>query len=84
MAVITLQEAETQLSHWLNCAALGEEILIAKDGQTMAKLVPVPEIRLPPRSNRVPGLDTGKVWISEDFDDPLPEELLREKPVGAK
>jgi antitoxin (DNA-binding transcriptional repressor) of toxin-antitoxin stability system len=84
MAVITLQEAETQLSHWLNCAALGEEILIAKDGLTMAKLVSVPEMQSQPRTNRVPGLDTGKVWISEDFDDPLPEELLRERQVGPK
>ena len=78
MAVITLQEAETQLSHWLNYVALGEESLIAKDGQTMAKLVPVPETRSQPRTNRVPGLDAGKkFWISEDFDDSLPEAVLR-------
>jgi len=78
MAVITLQEAETQLSHWLNCAALGEEILIAKDGQTMAKLVPVPETPAILRPPRVLGVDAGKqFWISEDFDDSLPEAVLR-------
>ncbi len=74
MAIITTQEAETQLLHWLPYVALGEEVLITKEGQTIAKLVPVPT---PPSKPRVLGIDAGKpFWISEDFDDSLPETIL--------
>jgi len=44
----------------------------------MAKLVPVPETPAILRPPRVLGIDAGKqFWISEDFDDSLPEAVLR-------
>jgi antitoxin (DNA-binding transcriptional repressor) of toxin-antitoxin stability system len=49
----------------------GEEIIIAKAGKPMAKLVPVPKVRKP----RKPGGWEGQVVMSEDFDAPLPEDL---------
>ncbi len=74
MTTINIHEAKTHLSRWLVRVAGGEEIIIAKAGHPIAKLVPVKK----PLHRRKPGLDAGKVWISEDFDAPLPEEVLRE------
>jgi prevent-host-death family protein len=66
-----LYEAKLNLSRLVERAAAGEEIIIAKNGKPMAKLVP-----LPPQKPRVPGGWEGKVWIADNFDDPLPDELL--------
>ena len=69
---VNLYDAKTQLSKLVDRAADGEEIVIAKAGKPMARLVPLEKKR--PR--RVPGLLKGKIRIAEDFDDPLPPELL--------
>ena len=53
-------------------AASGEEIIIVKAGRPLAKLVAVPRVRTP----RQPGGWEGKVVIAEDFDAPLPEDIL--------
>ena len=68
-----LYEAKTELSSLVERAAKGEEIIIAKNGVPMAKLVPLPKAN----AKRQLGCWKGKVWMSDDFDDPLPEELLR-------
>ena len=58
-------------------AAAGEEIIIAKSGKPLARLLPLEE----PEIRRGFGMLKGKVWIDEDrFDDPLPEDFL--KPFG--
>jgi prevent-host-death family protein len=67
-----LYEAKTHLSELVERAAKGEEIVIAKNGVPMAKLVPLEK-----KPKRVPGGWEGKVWIAEDFDAPLPDDLLR-------
>lgn len=67
-----LYEAKTNLSRLLDRAVAGEEIIIAKHGRPMVKLVP-----LPPKKKRTLGLWKGKVWIADNFDDPLPEDALR-------
>lgn len=69
---INLYEAKTHLSELVERAAAGEEIIIAKAGKPRARLVPLPEE--PPR--RQPGLLKGEIWIADDFDDPLPPDLL--------
>jgi prevent-host-death family protein len=69
---INLYEAKTQLSHLVELAAAGEEIIIAKDGKPRARLVALKQ----PRLQRRPGLGRGKVWIADDFDEPLPADLL--------
>ena len=60
------------LSHLVERAAAGEEIIIAKDGKPRARLVPLKQ----PRLRRRPGAGRGKVWIADDFDAPLPADLL--------
>lgn len=68
-----LYKAKTHLSELVERAAGGEEIIIAKAGTPKARLVPMEA----PRPPRKPGGWKGQIWISDDFDDPLPPELLR-------
>lgn len=70
--VLNLYEAKTQLSALVEEAAAGAEIVIAKAGRPMAKLVP---IRAAMR--RRPGRAKGRIWMADDFDAPLPDELVR-------
>jgi prevent-host-death family protein len=72
--VFNLYEAKNQLSSLVERAASGEEIVIAKHGQPRAKLVPVPAAKKGPRK---PSNALKIKWISPDFDDPLPPELLK-------
>jgi prevent-host-death family protein len=71
MLALNLYEAKTQLSSLVDQAAAGAEIIIAKNGRPMAKLVPY---RQAPR--RRPGRGKGKIWIAADFDAPLPADIL--------
>lgn len=69
MRTVNLHAAKTHLSRLVEAAAGGEEIVIAKSGKPMARLVP-----LEPRTQsgqRPIGLGKGTVWMSEDFDEPL-------------
>jgi prevent-host-death family protein len=70
--VVNLYQAKTTLSELVDRAAAGEEILIAKAGRPLAKLVP---LGAAPR-RRTSGGWEGKVRVSEDFDAPLPEAIL--------
>ena len=67
-----LYEAKTHLSRLVERAAAGEEIVIAKAGRPLARLVPLPG---PPEEPRQPGGWEGQVWIADDFDE-LPDDLL--------
>lgn len=69
--VYNLYEAKSSLSQLVDRASSGEEIIIAKAGKPMAKLVAFPRSGVP----RKPGGWEGKVVISDDFDAPLPEDL---------
>ena len=71
---VNVHEAKTQLSKLLLRVSSGEEIIIARAGKPVARLVPV--IGEPTR--RLPGSAAGQVWIAADFDAPLPEEILGE------
>lgn len=66
-----LYEAKTALSQLVERAAAGEEIIIAKAGRPLAKLVPLPKKRKP----RKPGGWEGRMRIADDFDAPLPEDI---------
>jgi prevent-host-death family protein len=68
-----MHEAKTQLSRLAERAAQGEEIVIARNGRPLAKLGPLE----PPRKERKFGFAKGEIWISDDFDDPLPPEIQR-------
>jgi prevent-host-death family protein len=71
MVMINMHEAKTQLSKLVERAAAGEEVVIAKAGTPVAKLVPYKGRGGP----RVPGGWKGKIWIAPDFDE-LPPDLL--------
>jgi prevent-host-death family protein len=68
---LNLYEAKTRLSALVDAAAAGAEIVIAKNGRPMAKLVPVRAER-----RRRPGSARGRIQISRDFDAPLPAHVL--------
>ena len=70
---VNIHEAKTQLSKLLARVEAGEEIRICRAGKPVAKLVPASR-RL---KKRVAGRDVGRGWISDDFDAPLPDEILR-------
>jgi antitoxin (DNA-binding transcriptional repressor) of toxin-antitoxin stability system len=56
----------------VNEVAAGEEIVIARAGKPVARLLPY----APRREPRQPDLLKGQIWIAEDFDEPLPEEIM--------
>lgn len=70
-AIYNLYEAKTAFSELVRRAAAGEEIVIAKAGKPMVKLV---SLETPPAVRQPGGWETG-VWISDDFDAPLPPDL---------
>ena len=74
-----LYEAKSQLSSLVERAAKGEEIIIAKNGAPMARLVRYESTK----RRRVPGCGKGKIWIADDFDAPLPDDILAtlEEPI---
>lgn len=69
MTKVNVHEAKTQFSRLLERAHAGEEIIIAKNGEPYARLVPLSA----PKA-RVPGLLSGRV--EDAFFDPLPDEEL--------
>lgn len=70
MTKVNVHEAKTNLSKLIKKAMQGEEVIIAKNG--------VPEVRIVPIEKKEKdwfGMDAGKGWIAEDFDE-LPEDIL--------
>jgi prevent-host-death family protein len=72
MATVNIHEAKTHLSRLVERAAAGEEIVIARNGRPVARLIGLQEDDSP----RVPGSMRGLITIADDFDDPLPPDLL--------
>jgi prevent-host-death family protein len=71
METVNLYQAKTKLSQLVERAAEGEDIVIAKAGRPLVRLVPVAQ-----RSMQRPlGLLASQVIIGPDFDDPLPDEM---------
>jgi prevent-host-death family protein len=71
---VNIYDAKTRLSELVDRAESGEEIVIAKAGRPVARLVPLRAVR----EERAPGRWRGRARISADFDAPLPPELLSE------
>ena len=69
---MNVHEAKTHLSRLLARVARGEEIVISKSGKPIARLVPVG----PTAGVRPLGIDRGRAAIAEDFDAPLPEDVV--------
>jgi prevent-host-death family protein len=65
---VNIQEAKTHLSRLVERAAGGEEIVIARSGKPVARLVPFDRDRAP----RQLGTMRGLIKVADDFDAPLP------------
>jgi len=69
--IVNLYQAKSQLSRLVERAAAGEDIIIAKAGRPLVRLVAYVENRQP----RTPGARKGEVWLADDFDE-TPSSLL--------
>jgi prevent-host-death family protein len=69
---VNIYEAKTQLSKLVDLASSGTDVVIARAGKPMARLTTLKN------EKRLTGLGAlkGKGWIADDFDAPLPDELL--------
>ena len=70
MTIFNIHDAKTHFSKLLERVLSGEEVVIAKAGKPVARLMPYTANDTAPRQ---PGKDKGKVVIQPDFDAPLPE-----------
>jgi prevent-host-death family protein len=61
---INIHEAKTHFSKLLARVSGGEEIIIAKAGKPIARLLPIVPVS---SKKRVPGIDKGKIWMAKDF-----------------
>ncbi len=70
---VNIYEAKANLSRLVERAAAGEEIIIAKAGKPRARLVALAKRKSPV----IFGALKGKIWIADDFDAPLPDDIQR-------
>lgn len=75
MKSIDVHHAQTHLSSLLERVVAGEEMSVTQGGKPVAKLVPCPA------EPRKPGRLRGKIWMSEDFDAPLPISMDEDQPT---
>jgi len=69
--IVNMHEAKSTLSRLVERALAGEDVVIARNGRPLVRLVPVPKKAKP----RVPGRSKGRIWIAPDFDEMSEEEL---------
>jgi prevent-host-death family protein len=72
MQTVNIYEAKTKLSKLVDLASSGTDVVIARAGKPVARLTALKD------EKRLSGLGAlkGKGWIAEDFDAPLPDDLL--------
>jgi prevent-host-death family protein len=70
---VNVHDAKTHLSRLLVDVENGHEVTIARAGRPIARLVPAEQ-----PGKRELGLERGKIWITPDFDEPMPDEWLDE------
>jgi antitoxin (DNA-binding transcriptional repressor) of toxin-antitoxin stability system len=70
---ISVTEAETKISELFQQIRQGEEVIILENGHELARVIPNKQ----PKSPRIPGIDEGKIIFAPDFEDPLPEDILK-------
>ncbi len=68
---VNLDKVGKQLAELLEIIKQGTEIVIAQNGKPIARLASV----APAKKKRIPGLNRGTIWTSEDFDAPLADEF---------
>lgn len=78
MGSVNIYEAKTQLSKLIDRAAKGEDVVIARNGRPVARLTAFVERKPTIRF----GVLKGKIVTADDFDAPLPDEILSEFETG--
>lgn len=73
MQKVNMYEAKTHFAQLISKVLLGEDIVIAKAGKPLVKIIPYH----PENKKREPGSAKGLIKISEDFNAPLPEDMLK-------
>ena len=68
MQIVNIHDAKTQLSKLLELVQSGGDVVIAKSGTPIARLIPY---AAPKQRIAAPGAMAGKIWIAENFDAPL-------------
>ncbi len=71
---VNIRRAKTHFSSLVSKVEAGGEIVIARAGKPIAKLVPIKKAEK--RPDHKPGYLKGEIWIGPDFDNPLPDEIL--------
>jgi prevent-host-death family protein len=74
MLTVNIHEAKTQFSKLIARVEAGEEVIIARDGAPVARLVCIRQ----PASKRISGRDRDLFSVPDDFDAPLPEDVQAE------
>ncbi|MDB5069805.1 MAG: Antitoxin VapB47 [Candidatus Eremiobacteraeota bacterium] len=77
MEAVNIADAKAKLSQLVDMAERGEEIVIARHGRPVAKIVRLVEDVTKRYPNRGFGIDRGLFEVPDDFDDPLPPEIMR-------
>jgi prevent-host-death family protein len=72
MKIINIHQAKTTLSQLIESVLAGEEVIVSKAGKPLVRLIPYQ----PEKKKRTPGYWEGQVKMGDDFDDPLPPEIL--------
>lgn len=75
--VVNLEDAKADLSSLIERAASGEDVLIAAADRPLVRLVPVEQAQHSKAPPRKPGMMKGQIWMADDFDDPLPPDILK-------
>ena len=73
MQQVNIYEAKTHFSELITKTLLGDDVVIAKAGKPLVKLVPYTQEKRP----RKPGSAKGRIKIAEDFNAPLPDNILQ-------
>lgn len=72
MPTVNIHAAKSQLSRLLDAAVAGEEVIIARAGKPIARIVPIEQ----QKERRKLGTLAGQFRVPDDFDDPLPDDVL--------
>lgn len=68
---IEIGEVKNQINELIDSARHGDEIIITADHEPIVRILSIK----PPKKERIPDLGKGEVWMSDDFNDPLPDEF---------
>lgn len=71
----TVNINEISIQTVITSAKNGDEIVLEENGKPIAKITPIVEVEEIKPKQRIAGLGKGTMWMSEDFDDELPDEF---------